>query len=236
MGFEADCTATLGEATSSGKALLETTELVFRGQFRVRVPLGEVEAVRVDGERLSLRFRGQALTLELGADAAGRWAEKIKHPPSRLDKLGVKPTSRVAVVGRLDDDFLAELSARAAAVGRGVPRSAVDLLFYAANARPELAQLARLARAIEPDGAIWVIRPKGQAAITEGDVRAAGKAAGLVDVKVAAFSPTHTAEKFVIPLALRPARARAKSLPPRPSRSAPAKTQRLPARRAARRG
>ncbi len=31
----------------------------------------------------------------------------------------------------------------------------------------------------------------------------AGKAAGLVDVKVVSFSPTHTAEKFVIPIAKR---------------------------------
>jgi hypothetical protein len=33
-----------------------------------------------------------------------------------------------------------------------------------------------------------------------------GKAAGLVDVKVVAFSPTHTAEKFVIPVKHRPKR------------------------------
>ena len=32
---------------------------------------------------------------------------------------------------------------------------------------------------------------------------AAGKAAGLVDVKVVKFSETHTAEKFVIPVARR---------------------------------
>jgi hypothetical protein len=32
----------------------------------------------------------------------------------------------------------------------------------------------------------------------------AGKAAGLVDVKVVRFSETHTAEKFVIPLKARP--------------------------------
>jgi hypothetical protein len=31
----------------------------------------------------------------------------------------------------------------------------------------------------------------------------AGKLAGLVDVKVARFSDTHTAEKFVIPVARR---------------------------------
>ena len=32
---------------------------------------------------------------------------------------------------------------------------------------------------------------------------AAGKAAGLVDVKVVGFSATHTAEKFVIPVPAR---------------------------------
>ena len=45
------------------------------------------------------------------------------------------------------------------------------------------------------------VRRKGRKDLTEGDVRAAGKAAGLVDVKVVRFSDTHTAEKFVIPVA-----------------------------------
>jgi len=53
------------------------------------------------------------------------------------------------------------------------------------------------------DGAIWVIRPRGSDAISEGDVMAAGKAAGLVDIKVARFSDTHSALKFVIPIGQR---------------------------------
>ena len=64
-------------------------------------------------------------------------------------------------------------------------------------------QLARLKKLLQPAGAVWVIRPKGTSAIMDVDVIAAGKAAGLADVKVAAFSPTHTAEKLVIPVALR---------------------------------
>jgi hypothetical protein len=48
-----------------------------------------------------------------------------------------------------------------------------------------------------------VVRPKGRTEITEDDVMKAGKAAGLVDVKVVRFSETHTAEKFVIPLSRR---------------------------------
>jgi hypothetical protein len=43
------------------------------------------------------------------------------------------------------------------------------------------------------------VRPKGRPEIGEAAVMAAGKAAGLVDVKVVSFSVTHTAEKFVIP-------------------------------------
>src|SRR3954468_13731642 len=99
MGLEAACTATLGNATARGKALLETTELIFRGDgLRVRVPLAEIRRVAVDGGRLSVRWGAETLALELGAAAAPRWAEKIEHPPSRLDKLGIKPGSRVAIV------------------------------------------------------------------------------------------------------------------------------------------
>ncbi len=61
-------------------------------------------------------------------------------------------------------------------------------------------------RLIKPDGAIWIVRPKGRKEITEAETMAAGKRAGLVDVKVVSFSDVHTAEKFVIPVAKRPRR------------------------------
>ncbi len=60
---------------------------------------------------------------------------------------------------------------------------------------------SNLKKSLKPDGALWVIRPKGSAAISESEVMSAGKRAGLVDVKVVSFSATHTAEKFVIPRA-----------------------------------
>jgi hypothetical protein len=53
---------------------------------------------------------------------------------------------------------------------------------------------------MRPFGAIWVIRPKGRPEIFAAAVRAAGKAAGLVEVKVVSFSTSHMAEKFVIPV------------------------------------
>jgi hypothetical protein len=105
----------------------------------------------------------------------------------------------VLVLGVDDAQFMRELADRGARVARKVAGQA-DLIFYAAPSRAALDELVPLQKHLKRDGAIWVIRPKGAAAITEPDVMKAGKAAGLVDVKVARFSDTHTAEKFVIPV------------------------------------
>jgi hypothetical protein len=57
----------------------------------------------------------------------------------------------------------------------------------------------KLAHSLSGPAALWIVYPKGQQSITEADVRSAGLIAGLTDVKVASFSATHTALKFVIP-------------------------------------
>ena len=78
------------------------------------------------------------------------------------------------------------------------------MIFLAVERRESLDRLEALASKIVPSGAIWTLRPKGQRAVTEAETMAAGKRAGLVDVKVVSFSETLTAEKFVIPVAKRP--------------------------------
>lgn len=60
-----------------------------------------------------------------------------------------------------------------------------------------------LAEKIRRNGVIWVVYPTGRTHIREVEVIAAGKAAGFVDNKVCRFSETHTALRFVIPLAKR---------------------------------
>jgi hypothetical protein len=47
---------------------------------------------------------------------------------------------------------------------------------------------------------LWIVYPKGQKQITENDVLASGRKAGLKDVKVVGFSANYTALKFVIPV------------------------------------
>jgi hypothetical protein len=80
-----------------------------------------------------------------------------------------------------------------------------DAIFLGARKEADLTRLEKLKASLKPDGALWIIRPKGDPEISERAVMQAGKAAGLVDVKVVSFSPTHTAEKFVIPRAARSA-------------------------------
>jgi len=122
---------------------------------------------------------------------------------SLLDKLGVKPGQRIAVVGFEDAAFRKELAARVLEFAREKPRDDLDLVFCRAENTEALHRLEHLVRTIKRNGAIWVIYPKGQAHIRELDVITAGKAAGLVDNKVARFSDTHTGLRFVIPIANR---------------------------------
>lgn len=204
MGREATCTVRVGRKTATGKALLETRELIFRGDgLRLKIPFAEIRAVAVRRGTLSVRGPDGEVRLELGAEAAA-WAGKIKSPPSRLDKLGVKPGLKVSLVGGLEPAFIEELRARTEDVSQGRPRSGSDLLFYAVEAPADLERLAGLKKSLQPAGALWVVRAKGPAAkVSESAVMAAGKAAGLVDTKVVAFSATHTAERLVIPVARR---------------------------------
>ena len=120
-----------------------------------------------------------------------------------IDKLGVKPGQRIAVLGVEDAEFLRDLAASVPEYSRGNRISNADLIFFSAEAREDLSQLKSLSRLISKSGGIWVVYPRGQKHIREIDVINAGKSAGLTDNKVCRFSGTHTALRFVIPLAKR---------------------------------
>ena len=122
----------------------------------------------------------------------------------RIDKLGVKPGLRVAVIGVDDDLLLSELRGRTDEIVIGMPRSRRDVIFYAAESLNALNELETLRTRIVHAGAIWVVSRKGKdRSLNDTDVIAAAKRVGLVDNKVVSFSATHTALRLVIPLALR---------------------------------
>lgn len=202
MGSEAVCRVTYKGDASEGKALLETAELIFRGDFRLKIPLGEIASLDATDGELRVGYDGGVAAFELGRNAE-KWAEKIRNPRGLLDKLGVKSDMTVVVVGVEDEDFTGQLRGRV-----GEPSSELvtdaDLVFYEADCAEDLARLSELRGAIKPAGGVWVVSPKGKgAALKDVEVMAAAREAGLVDTKVVGFSDTHTALKLVIPKAQR---------------------------------
>lgn len=186
MGREAQCRVDYGQESSRGQALLESSEILFRGAFRLKIPFQDIRVLDAADGRLEIQFSGGSAVFHLGA-SAGKWAARIRNPPSRLDKLGVKAGTKVRLIGPQDQEFRQELSQR----GAQLARSRAELVFLAVQEKDDLVELAYLA-----DGPVWVIYPKGVEAVRESHVRTAGLAAGLVDIKVCAFSATHTALKF----------------------------------------
>ena len=122
-----------------------------------------------------------------------------------LDKLGVKAGSRVAVVGIDDAWFVKLLRERTTDVVLRKPRRLCDIVFLGADNKRDLERLKEAKTWIEPNGAIWVIRLKGgRGELSDTDLIDAGLAAGLVDNKIASFSETHGAMRFVFRLRDRP--------------------------------
>lgn len=188
MGLELECRMSSGGKTLEGKAYLETDFLLFRGDERFKLFFRDLTLVTATDGILRVEFKGGAAEFELGK-AAAKWADKILNPPSRAAKLGINPGVKVKLVGEFDPSFLNEV----AGAGAEVVNRAAEITFYAASVKVDLARVAELVS----KGVLWIVYPKGVSVIREIDVLTAGRAAGLKDIKVASFSPTHTALKFV---------------------------------------
>lgn len=195
MGQEIACSMRHGGRTLAGKACLETDCVLFRGDERLKIPFQKLTSVSDSDGVLRLEFAGGQAELELGSTAA-KWAAKIQNPPSRAAKLGLKTGMAVRLEGEFDESFREELrGAGAAAAGA---RAKADLVFFAADRTPNLVKLDKLLTFLRPEGAMWVVYPKGVAAIREAEVIEAGRSVGMKDTKVVAFSRTHTALRFVV--------------------------------------
>jgi len=192
MGREARCAVSHVGRTAEAKALLETDELIVRSPFRLTVPRAGIRSATAAGEALEVVYDGGALTLRLGEREAAKWAADIANPKTLADKLGVKAGQRVRLVGGADAELVG--------AGRLVADGEADVAFLAAEAPAALERIVSLRDQIARDGAIWVIRPKGRDDLTEGMVIAAGRGAGMHDIKIARISNTHTGMKFVIPV------------------------------------
>jgi len=199
MGQEVVCIARWGGKSVRGKALLETTEIIFRGEPRLKIPFSAIRGMDTKDGELRLKTDEGMVVFELG-ERAEKWREKIANPKSVVEKLGVKAGEPVAVFGKLNGEFLRKLKGQKSAVAPGKILGGVGWIILAAETREGLEEVKKIAAKMKGRVALWVVYPKGQKGITEMDVIGAGRKAGLKDVKVVGFSATHTALKFVIPV------------------------------------
>ena len=135
---------------------------------------------------MTVRYGSSVLHLDLG-ERAERWAERLRNPPTRADKLGLKSGDTVCLIGTFANDFHAELDARQVQV---VESGATWILLHA----PTGAHLRQLPP-LGASRALWIVYPRADVAEQE-DLQA-GRSAGLTDHKVMRFSPIETALKFV---------------------------------------
>ena len=125
------------------------------------------------------------------------------HTRTRTEKLGVKPGTRIAVIGLKDAAFVSELKAAGGKVASRLGTGPYDMIVVRLSGALDLPSLIDAKKRIVGSGMIWAIWPKGRKEFREDDIRHFGPQAGLVDVKVMSFSDELSGLKLVIPLALR---------------------------------
>lgn len=209
MGYETKCPVRVSDASGVRKAdtatvLLETDELIVRGEARVRVPRSSIERVTSRAGVVTIASPTATVSLTLGADAAAKWEKKLGEAPKRLiDKLDVKPDATVWLYDVSDTDLVAQVNERTRKATSGRSAKDCDVVFVQVNGAADLDRIERAASAIKPDGAVWVVHPKGKSGVADTVIYGRANALGMTYTKVARVSDTLTAEKLVWPRASR---------------------------------
>ena len=194
MGREAICECTFAGTTTKVKALLESEELILRGDIHLRAPLHALHHVRVESESLCFNLDAGPVRLDLGAAAAKSWAKKIKaQPPSLADKLGIT-NKIVRTIGPVVDRALDSALMSAAQIRAENPDfivACVDTIESLSTALRDAKK--QLARGVP----IWFVYRKGPGhPINESTIRTTLRDLGFMDTKVASVSTDLTALRF----------------------------------------
>jgi hypothetical protein len=134
MGQEVVCTARWGGKSARGKALLETAEILFRGEERLKISFSSIRGMQAKDGELRLKTDEGLVVFDLG-ERAEKWRQKIANPKSVVEKLGVKPGDPVAIFGKMDGEFLKKLKAQKSAVVSGNIVDGAAWIFFGAETR-----------------------------------------------------------------------------------------------------
>ncbi len=193
MGREAITRVEIGGEAGDVLALLESTELILRGDIRRRFPRDRLVNVHVDGSALCFTCNGESVSLHMGAIGAEKWRNAIATPPPSLRaKLGLKRDARAFLIGPCDDGALAD--ALEGVLTDDVTKAA---MIVARIDGPDDLAAAQAAQAKCPDLPVWAIYPKGKnVRYGDGPIRAALRDAGYRDSKSCAVSERLTATRY----------------------------------------
>jgi hypothetical protein len=200
MGREAICDCTFAGTTTKVKALLESEELILRGDISLHAPLHALHHVRVESDSLCFNLNEGPVRLDLGAAAAKSWAKKINTPPRSLaDKLGITGKT-VRTIGPIADHALDSALTSAARISTRNP----DLILSYVDTPESLATTLREARTqLARSVPIWLVYRKGPKGpghpLNESAIRTTLRAHGLMDTKAASVSAELTALRFNLP-------------------------------------
>ena len=193
MGRDAEARLAFAGKIGAGRILLESNEIILRGEVRARILRRDVTGFSADGDDLTLRTRQGDVVATLGAKEAAAWLKALAKPaPSLAEKLGVSPDAAVFVVGQPSDATL--LAAIA-------PFRATEFV-GAALVLAELADAAAFEIALEilqfvPALPFWGSTRKGKSApFSDQMLRQAMRARGYIDTKSCAVSSDWTATRY----------------------------------------
>jgi hypothetical protein len=198
MGREATCICNIQGREAMSKVLLESKELIVRGELRCVIPLSAIKNIRVDGDALTFKNGKDKVSLRLGSATANQWLNAIlKPPPTLAQKLGIGRDSVVRVCGVVRSD---ELRIALAEAGRAWHQTPHMFLTSVESRESLLKALDDSLEFLDGGVPIWVVYPKGVgSSLGETEVRETLRQYGLRDTKVASVSSTLTALRFSKP-------------------------------------
>jgi hypothetical protein len=137
MGREIQCRMKSGGKWFQGKALLETSEIIFRGEQRLKIPFHALKSVVASDGDLRLKWAGNSVAFELGEQSA-KWAHAILHPKTTADKLGIKPGLILSAVHLPGDATMQDARKTVAAFSNKKPLVNSDMIFFGATTASDL--------------------------------------------------------------------------------------------------
>lgn len=206
MASESPCKLRMGREQYIGIARLDAEHIDFAGQTKFRFRFSEMRNPSLVDALLAFDFHGNPVRMDVG-ERAPKWLDSIRNPKSLSEKIGVRTGDVVRFVNFEDPILCEQIVQKDARMVGSEWKEPCNLIVFGVERPPELRQLESLAESVLPDGAVWVMLPRISKTITQSNILAAVRQAGLLDsIKPVTYSDSFTAYKVLAAARKRAAR------------------------------